>query len=794
MLSHEIVNGQPYTYLDDAPLEERRSRQVQLRRGLPVEARDLSRLDPAALEKVRAEVAPSPRGPDELHDLLLSTLVHRPQADWLEWFEQLWPPAGPWRCSWRTSRARRARGRRAGPRCGARPSGGLGPRPSSRMRRFQPDYRLAPARRADGRRQDDDAPDADVAAALAVRGHLQLTGPVTVSGLAARCALPLEPGAGRPGPPGGGGLCHEGPLRPRNLATAEQWCARHLLARIHGYTQNRLRREVEPLSPQDFMRFLLRWQHVAPGHAPAGPGRAAGRHRAAAGFRARRRGLGGGRLPGSGRQLPAPLARRPLPVGRSQLGPALVAGTRSGRPTPAGCLHPVPGHPGHLYPALRAALAHLGGARRGRRPKSLLHGAARDVLDALRANGAMFSSDLPGATGRLPVEVQEGLWDLVARGIVTADGFAAVQGPVLPPGGLVAPAPARAPPAGSAAQPRRAPLYPPSPGEGRWALAGRRPPTPASSTMAVDDLAEQMAGQLLARWGVVFWDLVSQEDLAVPWREILWSLRRFEARGLVRGGRFVNGFAGEQYALPEALDVLRHVRRSERKDELVRLSAADPLNLSGVVLRGKRVPAVRTNSLVLRDGLLVEGQAPAAPSGAAEARPPRRESALAPLFYGLVAGHGEGEQHGYVDGEDGETDRQNDESGTPGAVEHEDVLEQARDDEVGHQRPLTDQPEGGPGKLPQAGQLGHVDQHEHAGGHEQPDGDGEGRLGRQVGAHVNPARYYQGHGQHRDVGHGRQGSGRGRLRRACSRVPTGALTTPPPGASLSTMWPPAWPR
>jgi ATP-dependent Lhr-like helicase len=109
---------------------------------------------------------------------------------------------------------------------------------------------------------------------------------------------------------------------------------------------------------------------------------------------------------------------------------------------------------------------------------------------------------------------------------------------------------------------------------------------------------------LLARWGVVFWDLAAHEDLAVPWREILWALRRFEARGIARGGRFVTGFAGEQYAVPEALDELRHVTRTDRKGELVRLSAADPLNLSGVVLAGRRVPALRTNSIVLRDGVI----------------------------------------------------------------------------------------------------------------------------------------------------------------------------------------------
>ena len=138
---------------------------------------------------------------------------------------------------------------------------------------------------------------------------------------------------------------------------------------------------------------------------------------------------------------------------------------------------------------------------------------------------------------------------------------------------------------------------------------------------AAEGLAEDVAWQLLARWGVVAWEVWSRESFHVPWREVVWALRRLEARGVALGGRFVVGLSGEQYALPEALDMLRHVRRSEHKDELVRLSAADPLNLSGVVLRGKRVPAVRTNSLVLRDGLLVEGPAPAAPSGRASSGP-----------------------------------------------------------------------------------------------------------------------------------------------------------------------------
>jgi ATP-dependent Lhr-like helicase len=138
-------------------------------------------------------------------------------------------------------------------------------------------------------------------------------------------------------------------------------------------------------------------------------------------------------------------------------------------------------------------------------------------------------------------------------------------------------------------------------GEGRWALL-----PDAAEVEDADTLAETVAEQLLARWGVVFWDLMARETLAVPWREVIWALRRMEARGLIRGGRFVSGFVGEQYALPDAVDDLRRVRRSSRDGQLVRISAADPLNLVGIVVPGARVPAVRTGSVVYRDGLFVE--------------------------------------------------------------------------------------------------------------------------------------------------------------------------------------------
>ncbi|HZU80108.1 MAG TPA: hypothetical protein VE991_09360, partial [Acidimicrobiales bacterium] len=254
--------------------------------------------------------------------------------------------------------------------------------------------------------------------------------------------------------------------------------------------------------------------------------------------------------------------------------------------------------------ALREDLPWLLQAARGDSvPEEPGHGAARQVLDALRAEGALFHSELRARTGRLPVEVEEGLWDLVARGLVTADGFQAVRALL------------------SARQTwqrrhrqevrrrvggRRAPTVRQG-GEGRWALlpvgAGFDDP---------DELAEQVAGQLLARWGVVFYDLVALETLALPWRQLLWALRRLEARGIARGGRFVNGFAGEQFALPEAVDALRRVRRSPHDGQTVTINGADPLNLTGVILPGPRVPAVRTNRITYRDGAVAVAEPAAA--------------------------------------------------------------------------------------------------------------------------------------------------------------------------------------
>ena len=260
VLAHEILNGKPFTFLDDAPLEERRSRAVSMRRGLPLQATALAQLDPAAVDRVRAEAAPDVRGPEELHDLLLALVVFRPAADSRPWFEDL---VG-------SGRAMTVTGVAAGP--GSAPADelwcALERRPAVEAlfpdAVFSPDLPLPPALASES------AADPDVAAADALRGHLDVTGPVTVAGLAGRTALAesrVKVGLARlesegfalrgsfdpalDGPAGDGGT--------------EQWCARRLLARIHAYTQHTLRREIEPVTTQDLMRFLLRWQHVAPG-------------------------------------------------------------------------------------------------------------------------------------------------------------------------------------------------------------------------------------------------------------------------------------------------------------------------------------------------------------------------------------------------------------------------------------------------------------------------------------------------------------------------------------------------
>ncbi len=567
--SHAILSGRPYTYLDDAPLEERRTRALALRRGLgelgpnglPVPADELAALDPSAVAAVLGQVCPHPRDADELHDLLLTLVAARPVPAWADWYAAL------------------AADGRAGLHDG----------------RWVATERAAAAAALV---TDDDA------AAACVGGHLQLAGPVTVEELVADAPLP----AGAPlGAPLSLARARTGLARLEQAGSAIElpdgrWCARHLLVRLHRASRSRRRGLVDAVPIADYVRFLTRWQHATPDTKLEGRAglldvleQLAGIEAPAAEWEAQ---ILPARVAGyDPRWLDELCLSGEVVWGR--LTPRAERNGRSGTPSPA-----TP-----LAFALRDDLVTLLRAvRAGAAAPEPETGAAADVLAALRTRGACFRPELAPLSGRLPAEVDEGLWDLVARGLVTADAFSAVRAllsardrwrtrTVRRPSGRLA---RRRAPTGSGI------------GEGRWSLL---PGPEVLGTPAVDDgvlipgneeLAEAVAHQLLLRWGVVAWELWGRESFKVPWREVVWALRRLEARGLALGGRFVAGLSGEQYALPEAADALRSVHGQRRDGEEVAVAGADPLNMTGSVLGGTRVPTRRHQRVVYRDGIVVD--------------------------------------------------------------------------------------------------------------------------------------------------------------------------------------------
>jgi ATP-dependent Lhr-like helicase len=579
VLAHEILNGHPYTFLDDAPLEERRSRAVSLRRGLPIDAHDLAELDAAAIARVREEASPDPRDSDELHDLLLSLVLAQPLPSWQGWFETL--------CA--AGRATTA----------VTSAGALWCALEQRRRievllpgvTFRPDI-LPP----DGLQKAEDVEQESVASDV-VRGHLDLAGPVTAEEIGRRTTL--EPSLVRIALARleGEGFAIRGSFD--SSIEGEQWCSRRLLVRIHGYTQQRLRREIEPVSAQDFMRFLLHWQSVAPEAQRQGR----------AGVAATVEQLQGFEMPVASWEREV-LARRVKAYQPGWLDELCMSGEVAWarlrlRDGAAGeGMSRSSGFPSRITPItmlMRADLPWLLQSVRGETAPVLpVDGTTAEVISTLREHGALFSNDIAQLIRRLPAEVEAALWDGVARGLLTADGFSAARTMLLGP-------------RRSGDHLRRRGLRRGygslGGGEGRWVLV------PQAGPMAErEELAEALAEQLLIRWGVVFHDLLARETFSVPWRDLIWALRRMEARGTARGGRFVAGFSGEQYALPEAVDLLRSVRRREPTGEITRLSAADPLNLIGIITPGPRIPAIHANSIVLRDGLPLLAEEPSTPS------------------------------------------------------------------------------------------------------------------------------------------------------------------------------------
>ena len=568
-LSHEVINAKPYAFLDDAPLEERRTQAVITRRGLDVKtAEEFGKLDQAAIDRVKEEAWPDVGSADELHDALLvmgaipNAEGGTRNAERQEYFEEL------------------VRAGRAGTLL-HEPRLWIAAERLPMLRAAFPEAPCEPALAAPDRERAKVWTREDALREL-VRGQLEVVGPTTAAELARALGVPVSDVDFALG-----ALEHEGfVLRGRftpHVAELE-WCERRLLARIHRYTLDRLRREIEPVSAADFMRFLCRWQRAAPEARAEGP----------EGLAAVLELLDGYEVPAGAWEsdvLPARLGEYdPLWLD----GLCLSGEIAWGRLSPAG---PSNGHksgpirttPIALFRRERGAVWQALTAQPDPAALPLSH-SGRAVLDVLDDRGASFFGDLVNATGLLRTEVEKGLGELVAWGLVTSDSFAGLRA-------LLVPSDRRRPIGGFRRRGRIAPFGVET--AGRWSRV--RPGSP----LPEDQIAVAIAWQLLRRYGVVFRRLVARETLLAPWRDILRVYRRLEARGEIRGGRFVGGFSGEQYALAEAVGLLRAVRRENAKGELVTVSGADPLNLVGIITPGDVVTGLATNRVLYRDGIPV---------------------------------------------------------------------------------------------------------------------------------------------------------------------------------------------
>jgi ATP-dependent Lhr-like helicase len=598
--SHQLLNMNPYAFLDPAPLEERRTRAVQMRRSFTVDSvRDLGRLDAAAIAQVRGEAWPVVRDADELHDTLLvmTALPAREGEPWSQWFREL-VDAG------RATELRRDDG----------PSLWVSterlPLVLAALPAATPQPTVAQVA-ANGEQHSQ----ADAWIAL-VRGRLECLGPQTATQIARDMGLELAAvhsaleslegeGFALRGQfeecsreLGVGSRAESGPPLPptaNSLLPSPQWCERRLLARIHRLTLDGLRRQIQPVGVEDFIRFLIDHQHVSPGTWLSG-------RRAVVDVVEQ---LQGFEIPaGAWEQeiLPARIKDydpswldelslsgqvawgRLEPPRRNDDGPARAMLTRV-----------VP-----IAMAFREDMSWLVSMEQADKSVRLRAG-AQAVFDALTSRGALFASDLQEATRLLPAQLEESLRELAALGLVTADGFAAIRS-------IVARGQHRVGGMRRLARWGRLTTRASSSG-GRWSLFAR----PAEAATP-DERAERWAALLLRRYGVVFRDLLTRESAAPAWRELARVYRRLEARGELRGGRFVAGVAGEQFASDNAVERLRRVRDEgastgkadgNGQSQYVVLAAADPVNLFGVVVPGPRVPAVRGNRLLLDRGRLV---------------------------------------------------------------------------------------------------------------------------------------------------------------------------------------------
>jgi ATP-dependent Lhr-like helicase len=626
--SHEILNANPYAYLDDAPLEERRARAVEMRRVLPASVlEEVGALDPAAIAQVQQEAWPDVRDADELHDVLHTLVALRvpdeagyplpalssrstmpqPTAHWTPFFHRL------------QIENRAAVVEVKGEKfwvAAEREEYFLSLHPGAAM-----ELRPVTVKQNSTSLESEDgtagsmAPTFDDAMLVAVQGWILHLGPTTASEIGAQLALQVTEVEKTLLRMEANGSILRGKFRTvdKHSATATtaaaplashpatvtetEWCERRLLARIHRMTVATLRKQIAPVTASQFMTWLLRWQHVAPGT------QLRGEHGT---FEIVRQ-LQGFEIPAScwERYVLTPRIAGYDPAYLDQLCLTGTAGWGRLSPHPAtleGTGNDVTRR--RVIPTKVAPIAFF--VREDadwlctRHPASensntsYLSPVAKEVLELLKNRGALFFPDMVRATNRLKAEVETGLWELVAAGIVTADAFENLRALVTPKG--ITGSDANTWPGKAIAKVRR-PRHTP----GRWSLL-------QADGAERDRCIESSCWMLLRRYGVVFRDLLARETNLPAWRELQIGLRRLEDRGEIRGGRFVDGFLGEQFALPVAVDSLRAHRKQPanpayQQEDCVVIAAADPLNLVGIIVPGERIPAISGRTVTFRNGI-----------------------------------------------------------------------------------------------------------------------------------------------------------------------------------------------
>jgi len=576
--AHEILNANPYAYLDDAPLEERRARAVQMRRVLPDTALgEIGRLDPTAISEVCDQAWPDVRDTEELHDLLLTVIalpaflgVGEPGTSrWVKLHESV--------VAWRAFCAQLVDAGRAGQARVGNQTYFVATERASAFGQIWPAAQWETSLRS----VESPVVSREDAIVALVAGWIAHVGPVTAEELSLLLPLSRSEIENAFRRLESSGVVLRGKFTHAGQDEIE-WCERRLLARIHRLTLGEIRKQVQSVTPAQFMDWLLRWQHVAPStqllgergtletigqmqgfEAPANSWEQQILKRRVADFDPKildQLCLTG--AVGWGRLSPHPATVEPVAVGKHRVIPTKVA--------PITFF--VREESDWMIPRSEAGQEEMAGLSLN----------ALSILRFLRQRGASFFMDIVRGVGKLKAEVEMGLWELVAAGLLTADGFDNLRALIDPK---------RRSGQGSARSSR------PRHSAGRWSLLY------ANEMCDRAQALEAVCRMLLRRYGIVFRELLVREAILPKWRELLITFRRLEDRGDVRGGRFVSGFLGEQFALPVAVESLRAMRNQPRSGERIVVSAADPLNLVGIIVPGERVPANSGRVVMFCDGI-----------------------------------------------------------------------------------------------------------------------------------------------------------------------------------------------